>query len=936
MKNMKRSLLAWLMLLVMLMTSVPAYADDIPYDTYNYDYWGDIFRTPAAYVPQGSVLGTDLTWNGASLGAFVEPQDLCVAPDGSVWVADTNNHRIVVLDSTMTSVLNVLTGFDNHGLQDQFNKPTGIAVTEDAIYVADSMNRRIVALELDGTLRHIIELPAAAATQQNGTASYTVGTYVENMGASARVIAAADDSMWAAVNLSTGSPLTVTDESGLTFTVTAEADVLVPFSTTAEMDGATLTVGEGGASVVYTDADGAILTISQYDPNPNPDLFMLIGRLVKLMQRKAPISYTKLSAVKGVWIDEDGNLYAGGEKNIVKLNRKGELINNFSSYKDMAEAQVSLTSITEFAVADDLLYVRDHDDRITVTDADGNVLDDNNDHIVVLDEDGDVEQIIFNNAIRITDADGSEVMTLRGYNGVDFDTILGVDVIGDMLLVGQLNGKVAILAKDGSFVTEIENDSVLRLNAEGELVESLTAVKNGKTTERFKGLTGVAMADGKLCVLGADNRVIIVENGAAVHIAQNNAVLVTDGQGNVTSTITGYEQDGAFVAFSAVNGVEGVALNYVCDGTKRANQRVQRQLVISDSKDQQIVLDAELNVTRVCADPDSEVLEDGYLFTPLKVSVDYAGRVYCVAQNMFEGIMVFETNGEFTGFFGTIEVSISAWDKFWRKLATKEERSKQQLFIPTEFTGIDIDEEGFVYASNVDTNGVQAVRRLNPKGEDVIRKGWNENLGGDLSINGTSTYAGASKIVDVVYREKGMYSILDSKRGRIFTYDHEGNLLYIFGGIGSQEGTVTTPVAVEYAGDRVLALDAKQASIIVYGETEYGRLINEAVGLRYDGDESQAVALWEEVLRLDENNELANIGIGKAYLSAGDNEKAMEYLKRGMSQDYYSVAFKRYRNEILKENIQWILTGAVVLIAAAWVFFKVVKPRIKAKREGRA
>ena len=41
----------------------------------------------------------------------------------------------------------------------------------------------------------------------------------------------------------------------------------------------------------------------------------------------------------------------------------------------------------------------------------------------------------------------------------------------------------------------------------------------------------------------------------------------------------------------------------------------------------------------------------------------------------------------------------------------------------------------------------------------------------------------------VVVRNQGIYSILDSVRGRIFTYDHEGNLLYIFGGLGSQEGT---------------------------------------------------------------------------------------------------------------------------------------------------
>ena len=119
--------------------------------------------------------------------------------------------------------------------------------------------------------------------------------------------------------------------------------------------------------------------------------------------------------------------------------------------------------------------------------------------------------------------------------------------------------------------------------------------------------------------------------------------------------------------------------------------------------------------------------------------------------------------------------------------------------------------------------------------------------------------------------------------------------------------------------------------ILVFGETEYGRLINDAVALRFDGDEALAVPLWEEVLRLDENNELANTGIGKADLSAGDNATAMKYLRRGMNQEYYSVAFKRYRNEVLKENIQWILTAAVTLVIGLWVFLKYIRPRISRK-----
>ncbi len=917
MKNMMKSLLALVLALMLLCSMLPASAQELPYDTYNYDYWGDIFRTPAAYVPEGSVLGTQLSWNGEPLGAFVEPQDLCVAPDGTIYLADTNNHRIVVLDAAMKTVLNVIKGFDNFGLQDQFNKPTGVAVTEDGdVYIADSMNHRIVTLDKAGVLKSIIEIPAAAATQKLGTANYTVGTYVEGLGAMGKTVADEAGDTYTVVSLAEGGAQSVTDEAGMTYTLAAESILLKPFQTscTAE-DGATLTLAEDGASVTYTGKDGQSLVISNFDPVPNKDIFTYIGRMIK------PATMTKVSTlnVKGVWIDADGDLYLGGEKSITKLSPKGKLIRTYSSYKDAAGAQTSLTTISEFGVSAGYLYIRD----------DAN-------HIIVLDADGDLVQTIRSNVISVMDAEGNETAQLdaSAMRGLDNYSAKAIDLVGELLLTCLGDG-VTVMRKNGEFVQYIENDSVLHLDSQGKIVEVITSAQNGKTVERFSGLTGVALLDGKLFVSGADNRVLVIEDGKVVHVAQNNAVNVTDGQGNLTGVITGYEQDGAFVPFTTIGGVEGVAMNYVCDGTKPATQRVQRQIAICDSKDQLIVLDGANNVTRVCADPDSEVLEDGYVFTPLKVSVDYAGRVYCVAQNMFEGIMVFETNGEFTGFFGTIEVTISAWDKFWRKLATKEERSQQQLFIPTEFTGIDIDEEGFVYASNVDTNGMQAVRRLNPKGEDVIRKGWNENLGGDVWINGTSQYAGPSKMIDVVYREKGIYSLLDSKRGRIFTYDHEGNLLYIFGGLGTQEGTLTTPVAIEYAGDRILALDSKQASILVYGETEYGRLINEAVGLRFDGDESQAVALWEEVLRMDENNELANIGIGKAYLSAGDNEKAMEYLKRGMSQDYYSVAFKRYRNEVLKENIQGILTGAVALIAALWVFFKFIKPRIS-KKERRA
>ena len=395
----------------------------------------------------------------------------------------------------------------------------------------------------------------------------------------------------------------------------------------------------------------------------------------------------------------------------------------------------------------------------------------------------------------------------------------------------------------------------------------------------------------------------------------NNRIVVLDyAMKNVVKVITTFTNNGEEDKFKSPYGV--------CVSERG-------WLYVADMKNKRVVvLDENDALVQIIDNPQSESLDENFVFSPMKVTVDYADRVYVIAQNMFEGIMVFESNGQFSNFFGTINVEISAWEKFWKRLATKEERANQQLYIPTEFTGIDIDPEGFVYASNIDAAGIQGVRRLNPRGEDVIKKGENENVGGDLQIGGSSDYAGASQFTDVVYREKGIYSCLDRKRGRIFTYDHEGNLLYIFGGMGTQEGTFELPVAVEDIGGRIAVLDAKRGAILCFTETEYGRLINEAVALRYDGDEAEAVALWERVLELDENNELANTGIGKAYLTAGDYEKAMYYLEIGMARDYYSIAFKRFRNQILTDNASWFLTVGMVLIAA-WFVVKQVQKRKK-------
>ncbi|GFI22387.1 hypothetical protein IMSAGC011_01162 [Lachnospiraceae bacterium] len=439
-------------------------------------------------------------------------------------------------------------------------------------------------------------------------------------------------------------------------------------------------------------------------------------------------------------------------------------------------------------------------------------------------------------------------------------------------------------------------------------------VPNGSVIGLSVGTTSFAEPQ-DLCV-APDGLVYVADT------KNNRIVVLSADMKALVRVIDSFEHDGSSDTFNAPYGV--------CVSEKN-------QLYVADSNNKRIVvMTSEGEFIKIIDNPQSEILEEGFDFVPLKVTVDYADRVYVIAKNAFEGILVFESTGDFTGYFGTIDVKITAWEKFWRRLASKEERSKQLLFIPTEFTGIDVDSDGFVYASNIDSDGIQGVRRLNPRGEDVIQKGENENLGGDLVVGMFGTYAGPSEFTDVVYRGKGIYSLLDRKRGRIFTYDKEGNLLYIFGGLGSQEGTFNTPVAIEAVGDTIIVLDAYSGAILKFSETQYGSLINDAVGLRYDGDETEAIEKWQGVLKLNENNELANSGIGKAYLTAGDNKTAMKYLKLAMNRKYYSIAWRRYRNELMAKSIGPALTIVGIVIVLTFVYKKFFRKGFVKKEGGLA
>ena len=104
------------------------------------------------------------------------PQGLEAAADGTVFIADTGNHRIraVAPDGTIRTVAGAAQGFDGDGgpaTQASLNAPRGLALAADgALLVADSGNHRVRRIGPDGVIATVAGNGAAASGGDGGPA----------------------------------------------------------------------------------------------------------------------------------------------------------------------------------------------------------------------------------------------------------------------------------------------------------------------------------------------------------------------------------------------------------------------------------------------------------------------------------------------------------------------------------------------------------------------------------------------------------------------------------------------------------------------------------------------------------------------------------------------------------------------------------------------
>lgn len=414
-------------------------------------------------------------------------------------------------------------------------------------------------------------------------------------------------------------------------------------------------------------------------------------------------------------------------------------------------------------------------------------------------------------------------------------------------------------------------------------------------------------------------------------------------------------------------------------------------IYISDTQNSRIVKinKSSLVVEDVCLTPanstfkqlnlDSSIYQPSSLrqFKPTKLTVSPTGRVYAIAEQVYEGIIEFNKQGDYNRYLGQNDVVANPLKELLRDYLTEEQLASFALTLPPLFTSISTDSKGFIYATSYpdtesgNVTSQNMVKAINTSGKDCMKRNGYVKPNGDAVYISSSPNAnailGPSYLVDVTINKSGNFTVVDEVRGRLFTYDSDGNLLYIAGEQpgGTKQGTssslsssIIKPVAIDYLyrsyidkngqevnEEIIIVADQQSKSLMYYETTEFGRLVNQATAAYTAGvdtaEKAEAVrAIWEEVRQRNTNYELAYLGIGKCLLVESDYvatkeeqlelyQEAMANFKLAHSGTYYSKAFGRYRDQVLKDNFNWIMTGAVILVLgyAGFVVYKTVKKR---------
>lgn len=381
--------------------------------------------------------------------------------------------------------------------------------------------------------------------------------------------------------------------------------------------------------------------------------------------------------------------------------------------------------------------------------------------------------------------------------------------------------------------------------------------------------------------------------------AGNNRLIITDKNFRLLHVVDSFMHDGVQETFSSPSSCYANADSiYIADS---ANSRI-------------VVLQRDtLELNRILEQPQIPQLGEDFIYTPTRLTVDYAGRIYVIAKGVNKGLIRLAPNGSFTSFFGAPDVEYNILELLWRKIATKEQREQMQQYVPTEYSAVLMDKKGFLYTVS-QTSATTSVAKLNSAGDNVLN---------DLALTGDAEYlqntgqAGGSYFTDICLGPNDTYAILDAQSSKIYVYNSDGEILYAFGNTGSQKGLFYSASSVEQMEDSLLVTDGTKGTITIFRLTQFGRAVQGAIQAYEAGEYEAAYAQWQEIEGYCSNYIPAIMGMAKIDMALGNTGSAITTLHSIHARQLYSKAYEQARNDAIR--CYFLPIGGILFLLAVCI-----------------
>lgn len=109
---------------------------------------------------------------------------------------------------------------------------------------------------------------------------------------------------------------------------------------------------------------------------------------------------------------------------------------------------------------------------------------------------------------------------------------------------------------------------------------------------------------------------------------------------------------------------------------------------------------------------------------------DSVGNLYVQCTGVYEGLVIFDNQSQFKGFFASERVETTAQiiqNFFWKQFMNSEQRDAMANYVPNEIYSMDMSPDNFLYTithgrilSGTVKEASDNIRCLNPKGSDIL------------------------------------------------------------------------------------------------------------------------------------------------------------------------------------------------------------------------